>query len=127
MSNVDIIMSYWQIVDKQEWDKLKDCFSASATVEWPNTNECFIDINNFIRANCEYPGNWSIMVEKIEEIGNKIITVSKVLLTEKNFSFYAVSFFEITEGRIEKLTEYWGDNGNAPEWRRKLNLSTILA
>ena len=126
MKSVDFIMHFWETIDKQEWEKLKYFFEDSATVAWPNTNELFDDINNFIRANSEYPGNWCIEVERIEEIDNKVITVARVSLKDQDTSFYAVSFFEISNGKIKSLTEYWGDNGDAPEWRRKLNLSRTL-
>jgi hypothetical protein len=126
MKNVDIIMSYWKTIDNQDWNKLKCFFTDLATVEWPNTNEIFVNINNFIRANNEYPGNWTIDVERIEEVGNTAITVSKVSLREQNISVHVVSIFEITNDKIEKLIEYWGDDGAAPEWRQKLNLSLSL-
>lgn len=126
MKSIDLIMHFWEIIDKQEWEKLKYFFEDSATVAWPNTNELFADINNFVRANSEYPGDWRIEVERAEEIDNKVITVAKVSLKDQDASFYAVSFFEITNGKIKSLTEYWGDNADAPEWRRKLNLSRTL-
>ncbi|WP_055665333.1 nuclear transport factor 2 family protein [Desnuesiella massiliensis] len=126
MKSIDLIMHFWETVDKQEWEKLKYFFEDSATVAWPNTKELFDDINNYIRANSEYPGDWLIKVERIEEVDNKVITVATVSLKDQDTSFYAVSFFEITNGKIKSLTEYWGDNGDAPEWRRKLNLSRTL-
>lgn len=36
---------------------------------WHCTNECF-NVEEFIRANCEYPGEWEGEVERIEKIGN---------------------------------------------------------
>lgn len=126
MKSIDLIMHFWETIDKQEWEKLKYFFEDSATVAWPNTNELFDDINNFIRANSEYPGDWRIEVERAEEIDNKVITVARVSLKDQDTSFYAISFFEIDNGKIKSLTEYWGDNGDAPEWRRKLNLSKKL-
>lgn len=126
MKSIDFIMHFWETIDKQEWEKLKYFFEDSATVAWPNTKELFDDINNFIRANSEYPGDWRIEIERIEEIESKVITVAKVSLKDQDTSFYAVSFFEIANGKIKSLTEYWGDNGDAPEWRRKLNLSRTL-
>ena len=47
---------------------------------------------NFLRANCEYPGDWSGEVERIEQTGNIVITVTRVWA--KEMSFHVTSFLK---------------------------------
>ena len=42
---------------------------------------------------------------------------------DKTSSFYATSFFIIKDNLINEITEYWGDNGEPPEWRLNESLS----
>ena len=71
-----------------------------------------------MRANCDYPGNWSGEVERIEQTGNTVITVTRVW--SKDMSFHVTSFFDIKEEKIKTLDEYWGDDGPAPQWRKDM-------
>ncbi len=50
-------------------------------ITWPNTNERF-SLEEFLRANCEYPGTWDGTVERIEQMGPCIITAVHVWARE---------------------------------------------
>lgn len=97
----------------------KKFFHEDACIRWYNTNEQF-NVSEFLRANCEYPGDWSGEVERIEKTGNTVITVTHVWT--KGMSFHATSFFEIIEGKIKTLDEYWGDDGPIPQWRKDMHI-----
>lgn len=114
------IKSFWVCMDKQKWTELADYFSPSATIHWPNTGEVF-DVQSFVLVNSQYPGNWRIGIERIEKMGDLIVTVVKV--SDENQSLHATSFFEMDGDSIIKLQEYWGEDGPPPEWRRKLKLN----
>ena len=34
-------------------------------------------------------------------------------------SFHVVSFFEIVDNKITSLDEYWGEDGDVPQWRKE--------
>ena len=44
-------------------------FKEDACIRWHNTREQFT-VNEFIRANCEYPGEWTGEVERLEKAGD---------------------------------------------------------
>jgi len=60
------------------------------------------------------------LVERIEHIGNIIITAAHVW--SKESSFHVTSFFEMLDNRIKVLDEYWGDDDTAPQWRIDKNI-----
>jgi hypothetical protein len=115
----NFINEYWKHVAFQNELELKNYFHEDACIRWHNTNEQF-NVSEFLRANCDYPGNWSGEVERIEQTGNTVITVTHVWT--KGVSFHVTSFFEIIEEKIKTLDEYWGEDGTAPQWRKDMHI-----
>ncbi len=116
LNRKQIILDFWQDVANQNANNLQNYFLSNATIKWHNTNEQF-SVEEYIRANCEYPGDWCGEVERIELVGNLGITATRVWLSDNSASFHATSFFEFIDDKIISLNEYWGDDGVAPQWR----------
>lgn len=69
------IKAFWDAVLRQDADAIRDYFNPDAWVNWHNTNEHFT-VEEFIRANCEYPGEWDGEVEQIITTDTHIITAT---------------------------------------------------
>lgn len=119
------INEYWKVALAQDANKMKDYFNENAYINWHNTNEHFT-VDEFIRANCEYPDSWDGEVERIEEIGNLIITATHVYAKNKPLSFHVVSFIKVTDDKISSIDEYWGDDGMPPQWRLDKHIGTTI-
>lgn len=107
---------FWKDILDQNPEKIRTYFKKSAYINWHNTNEHFT-VEEFIRANCEYPGNWDGKVERIVEIEDLIITTTHVFSINKSLSFHVVSFIKQKDDQIISNDEYWGDDGIPPQWR----------
>lgn len=110
----NFFMEFWKTVASQDKDKLRQYFWEDASIRWHCTNEAFT-VDEYIIANCEYPGTWNGEVERIVEVENNIITVTRVW--SEDMSCHATSFFKMEKGKIKELDEYFGDDGAAPKWR----------
>ena len=110
------IAAYWKSALAQQPGKMQSFFRPDALVYWHNTNECF-NLEEFIQANCDYPGEWQGDIERTETISDLIITVVHVYSADRTVSCHATSFFTIKEDKIARIDEYWGDDGPAPQWR----------
>ncbi len=110
------MIDYWRAVAEQEEDALRAYFCPDARIRWHCSNEDF-SVEEFLRANCEYPGEWRGQVERIEEFGDTVVTAVRVWT--EGASFHVASFFRMRAGKIAELDEYWGDDGPAPQWRRE--------
>lgn len=115
------ISGYWKAVLEQDPDAMRAFFHRDAVINWHNTNEQF-DTEEFLRANCEYPGKWRGELERIETIGDLIITVARVWAAEQALSFHVTSFIRTREDKIISIDEYWGDDGAAPGWRAEMHI-----
>lgn len=115
------VKQFWSAVLAQNAEKIREYFHPNAYVNWHCSNEHFT-VDEFIRANCEYPGDWDGEVEKIVTTNDEIITVTNVYPKNRSSSFHVTSFIKIEDGLIISMDEYWADDGDAPQWRQDMNI-----
>lgn len=115
------IEQFWKDILAQNRDALSGYFCHDAVIWWHCTNEQFT-VQEFIQANCDYPGEWDGIIERKCYIDDQIITVVKVFSKGRTASFHVVSFFELKENLISALDEYWADDGEAPNWRKQMGI-----
>lgn len=119
------IYEFWAAVLRQEPDKIRPFFHPNAVIRWHNTNEQFT-VDEYIRANCEYPGRWGGEVERVISTDTHIITATHVYSTDSIISCHATSFLRTENGKILSLDEYWGDDGPVPGWRQEMSFGTAI-
>lgn len=110
------VYDYWRATLNQEEEAMRPFFHQNAQIRWHNSNEQF-DLEEYIQANCEYPNDWDGEVQRVETIGDLIVTVTHVFTKDNTLSFHATSFIQMLAGKIISIDEYWGDDGSAPQWR----------
>ena len=113
---------YWKCVADQD-PMMEKCFAPEAVIRWHTTDEEFT-VAEFVRAHCERPGRRKMVIERMNRIGEHLVTV--VHFWMEGNSYYVTSFFQMHRGRIVMLEEYWGQNVPAPEWRREAGIGTII-
>ena len=119
------VTAFWKDVLAQDAQAIRKYFHTDAVINWHCTNERFT-VEEFLAANCDYPGEWDGAVERIETVGDLYITVTKVYPMEQSAFFHAVSFIRVRDGRIAAMDEYWADDGPPPEWRTGKKLGTAI-
>ncbi|MBM6897392.1 nuclear transport factor 2 family protein [Pseudoflavonifractor capillosus] len=119
------IQAFWDAVLRQDAEAIREYFHPNAWVNWHNTNEHF-NVDEFIRANCEYPGEWDGEVEQVITTDAYIITATHVRGKDGSISCHSTSFIRVVDGKIAAIDEYWGDDGSAPEWRQNMRIGTKI-
>lgn len=119
------IFEFWKAVLVQDGNEIRKFFHNDAHINWHCTNERF-NIDEFIIANCEYPGDWDGRVERVETLNDLIITVTNVYLKDRSISFHVTSFIKIKEDKIISIDEYWADDGDAPKWRLEKHIGKAI-
>ena len=119
------IYQFWKDVLKQDRQAIREYFQKDAYINWHCTNEHF-NVDEFIIANCEYPGDWEGEVERVEHNNDLIITVVHVYPKDKSLSFHVTSFFKIADEKIISVDEYWADDGDIPKWRLDKNIGRTI-
>lgn len=119
------INEFWRAVLIQDEKEIRRFFHPDAYVNWHCTNEHF-DVDEFIIANCEYPGDWDGVVERVEIINDLIISVTLVYPKDRRVSFHVTSFIKIENDKIVSMDEYWADDGSAPQWRLNKHIGKAI-
>ena len=110
---------------EQDAAALREWFAPEAEVYWHCTDERFT-AEEYIRANCEYPGDWEGAVERAEWTEDGCVSVAAVWPKDRSARFHAVSFFRFAGGRITRLDEYWADDGPPPQWRKEKHIGSSI-
>ena len=93
------IYDFWKAVLDQNEIEIRKYFQNDAYINWHCTNERF-NVDEFIIANCEYPGDWEGSVERVEMLNDLIVTVVNVYPKGRNASFHVTSFIKTKEDKI---------------------------
>lgn len=119
------IKAFVAAVLRQDADELRTCFHPDAYVNWHNTNEHFT-VEEYIRANCEYPGQWMGEMEQFIETEDRIVVATHVHSMDGKISCHCTSFIRFEDDKIISMDEYWGDDGEAPQWRQEMHIGTQI-
>jgi hypothetical protein len=103
----------------QNADALAKYFTPDAVICWHDSNEQFT-VSEYIRANCEYPGDWNGEVLRIEKIDGGFVLVTQIYSDES--THLITSFFKTQDGKISRLDESYADCGDPPKWRKDMNI-----
>ena len=115
------IQELWNDIITQNRDRLRKYFTDDAVILWHCTNEQFT-VDEYIRVNCEYPGNWKGEIERLENVENQIILVGHVYSADSKISCHVVSFITLSDNKITQMEEYWTDDGEVPTWRSEMRI-----
>ncbi len=121
--NENLVKRFWNLMSDGMFDEVGELMSEDADVRLPNTREIFIGRDKYINFNKRYPGRWIITLDKIFSKDDMVVSAVRVEAEDRSISFYATSFFTIKDNLVSEIVEYWGDNGEPPEWRIEERLS----
>jgi len=118
--NMDI-KAFFQAVIAQDEAALRAFFHPLAVVRWHTSNECF-SAEEYIRANCVYPGLWDGEIEKCMYCADTTIIAARVFPRDKSACFHVVSFIRVENDKIIEMDEYWSDDAPPPAWRTEMHI-----
>ncbi|MFL5949997.1 MAG: nuclear transport factor 2 family protein, partial [Gaiellaceae bacterium] len=96
----------WARIQARDWEGVGDLLAEGFVLEWPHELVLLRGRASFVEFNSRYPEGWSIEVLRIVAQGRTV--VSEVRVPHPTVGpHYALSFFEVDEGRIASAREYW--------------------
>jgi ketosteroid isomerase-like protein len=118
--NHQTVAQLWEAFELRDWEAVRALLAENLVVEWPHSGERFVGAVNFIEMNRRHPApNWHIAVKRIVAEGDTV--VSEVWVPTDAQPAFVTSFFEMNEGRIARIVEYWLDcEPEVADWRADL-------
>jgi ketosteroid isomerase-like protein len=106
---IDIIKKFWELMATNNFHSVGAVLADDFVLDWPQSGERVRGRDNFGAMNQEYPahGRWIFTVNKI--IAGQFEGVSDVSVTDGVQNARAISFFEIADGKIVRMVEFWPD------------------
>ena len=115
--NRRLIERFWEVMGSNDFRAVGDLLHDEYVLEWPQSGERVRGRENFAAVNEQYPaaGPWGFTVHRI--VADATGGASDVTVTDGVTVDRAVSFFEVRDGRIWRMTEYWPDPFEPADWR----------
>jgi ketosteroid isomerase-like protein len=112
-----IVEQYWEAMNTHDWSAVGRLLHDDLVLEWPQSDECIRGRENFAAVNGNYPhpGPWRFHVSRI--VADEHGAASDVAVSAPALSASVITFFEVRDGRIRRMTEYWPDPFEAAAWR----------
>lgn len=119
-SAVDVVREFWRLMATNDFDTVGAVLSPEFVLEWPQSRERIRGAERFARMNAEYPahGRWTFTIDRL--VGTDSEAVSEVSVTDGVQAARAISFFEVSGGKIVRLVEFWPEPYEAPANRAHL-------
>jgi ketosteroid isomerase-like protein len=108
---------FWKTMGTNDFRAVGELLHDDFVLDWPQTHERFRGRERFVAVNAHYPaaGLWRFTINRL--VAGEGEGVSDVAVTDGVRVDRAISFFELRDGRIWRLTEYWPEDGDATAWR----------
>ena len=115
-----IVERYWQTMNANDWHGASELLHDDYALDYPQSGERFRGREHFIALNADYPaaGPWRFSLHRI--VAGEGEAVSDVTVTAPSVTARVVSFFELRDGKIRRMTEFWPDPFEAAAWRAPL-------
>ncbi len=115
-----LVERYWQTMNSNDFWAVGDLLHDDFVLDYPQSGERIVGREKNARLNTEYPsaGPWSFVVERM--IAGDDTAVTDVHVRGAEMRARVISFFEVREGLIWRMTEYWPDPFEAPAERAHL-------
>jgi ketosteroid isomerase-like protein len=102
----EIVAELWRRIQARDWEGVGELLAEDFVLEWPNARVRIRGRTNFVEFNRSYPEGWSIEVLRI--LAERDVAVSEVRVPHPTVGpHYALSFFEVENGRLARGREYW--------------------
>lgn len=115
-----LVERYWQMMNGNDFRAVGELLHDEFRLDYPQSGERIGGRENNTLINERYPspGPWSFTVDRLVASGDRAVTDVRVRGAEVEAR--AISFFELRDGLIWRITEYWPEPFEAPEWRSEL-------
>jgi ketosteroid isomerase-like protein len=117
---IDVAREFWRLMSTNDFGSVGQVLAPDFVLEWPQSKERIRGAGRFAQMNSEYPahGPWRFTINRI--VGGESEAVTDVSVTDGIQTARAISFFSVTNGKIDRLVEFWPDPYPAPANRRHL-------
>lgn len=105
---LELAHAFWDLMSTNDFRSVGSILGDDFVLYWPQSGERIRARDNYAAMNEQYPtttGRWTFTVNRV--VGNDREAVSDVSISDGVQHARAISFFEVRDGRIVRMVEFW--------------------
>src|SRR5262245_49102954 len=114
----DVVTRYYEAIGKRDWDALAEVLAPDVLYQMPQRREQVRGAAAYVQFNREYPGDWEIEVTRLLADGDRAAGTMNFRVDGKGT--LGITFFELADGRITRITDVWPEPYDPPPGREHL-------
>ncbi len=130
-----LIERFAEAMDRHDWAKLDDTMHPDVVVEYPQSGERFVGIENFRGQMETYPdfdtatshleevvgdAKWALTpaytLVRVDGSGDEGVAITRARYPDGS-CWWAIIFYEVRDGLIARNRTYFAPDFDAPDWR----------
>jgi hypothetical protein len=113
-----LVTAFVDRMERRDWPALAELLDTDVIYEIPQTRERIRGRDNYVRFNAEFPGDWHVAPQVV--LGDDHDGSLLFAWTLDGETSLAIAFFEVANGRITKITDFWPEPYDPPPGREHL-------
>ncbi|MDT3395814.1 nuclear transport factor 2 family protein [Streptomyces sp. B1866] len=114
-----IVDAYWATAQARDWRAFGATLADDVRYELPQTREYVVGRDGVVRFHAEWPGEWSLEVERVVVDGDQAACLVNFTIDEDEAHLVAFITFA-PDGRIQTVTDFWPEPYEPPAGREHL-------
>jgi ketosteroid isomerase-like protein len=105
-STQELVSAYWAAAEARDWAAFGDLLADDVVYEAPQSHERVSGKAAYLRFNREgFAGQWHLTIARI--VADDHGAASWIQMSESGDNYPGLTFFEISDGRIARITDFW--------------------
>jgi hypothetical protein len=114
-----LVSAYWAAAEARNWEAFGRLLSVDVVYQAPMSRERVSGRAAYLRFNAEgFTGDWHLAVERI--VADEVTAASWIQMTDAGETYPGLTFFEVADGLIVSVTDFWPQAYEPPASREHL-------
>ncbi|CAN5595105.1 hypothetical protein BH18ACT3_BH18ACT3_28700 [soil metagenome] len=115
----ELAAAFVEQLDRRDWDAWTALLATDVVYEIPQTHERIRGRERYLQFNQEYPGDWHLETQVVVGDDHDAAVLFRWTVGDDEPAL-AIAFFEASDGRIVKVTDFWPEPYDPPPGREHL-------
>jgi ketosteroid isomerase-like protein len=111
--NRDLVASYYRSLNARDWQAFKRTLAEDVIYEISQTGERVRGLEPYLDFNATFPGDWTL--EVIRLVADDAGAAGQITFCVGGQEMTGISFFEIEDGKIAHITDFWPEPYEPPK------------
>jgi hypothetical protein len=107
-----LILRHWELANERRWEEFSALLAEDLYYEAPQTREYIESGYGYFEMFRTWPGDWKATIKELVCDSKKAVCVIDFDVGESRMT--GISIFELQDGRISKVTDYWPEPYEPP-------------